>query len=214
MLFILVVVGSLHKLQTPQTLNPLKAFGWLKPGEERKQGLGIVRLSGNVIAFVCCGGSLLKKNKSTGRSILELVSAALAEGMSELSAILSETPVCCRAVAARDSVPAGKYESLVLAQADWNTLEVGPFIMQAAGQMYGGTQSVTDAARVSGPAVGHDRHRALLRLELPSQRTAADCRQDPEAHKQKSVPKGYMASRTEIPRPQLAPFFSGRAAAI
>ena len=112
-------------------LSDSTAYGWLPSRAVSGNGVEVVQ---ETIAFISCGGSLIRKGTS-GPSILTLLSNWIKENPDFLH---QDAAVCCKAVPARDSVPQRSYDALERGRDQWQVPETKTPIMHIAPEAYKG----------------------------------------------------------------------------
>ena len=112
-------------------LSDSTAYGWLPSRAVSGNGVEVVQ---ETIAFISCGGSLIRKGTS-GPSILTLLSNWIKENPDFLH---QDAAVCCKAVPARDSVPQRSYDALERGRDQWQLPETKTPIMHIAPEAYKG----------------------------------------------------------------------------
>ena len=112
-------------------LSDSTAYGWLPSRAVSGNGVAVVQ---ETIAFISCGGSLIRKGTS-GPSILTLLSHWIKENPDFLH---QDAAVCCKAIPARESVPQRSYDALERGRDQWRVLETTRPIMQIAPEAYRG----------------------------------------------------------------------------
>lgn len=116
-------------------LSDSTAYGWLGANTPEGQDF-VVRNNRKLFAAVCCGGAVLKPGKGGpgAKSAATLTMEWLLGGASAL--VPAKTPLVCRAIPARRSVPQREYVALEKARSDFGVLETATPILDVEAASY------------------------------------------------------------------------------